>query len=416
MKNFFYLFVIVQFYSTTAASQNINTDSLLKEGLKSFRQQEYQIAIRQGLLGVEIAPEYMDFHMLLGRSFRKIGTLESAQIYFDHVIATTPLYKDAFINSIQLSNITGNHKNALKTAEQAIEKFKDEKEFELLKLKTLKLNNEHQTLVDYQIELVNKYPDDLRLQESLRAEKSKFISDRIGLDHSYSIFNREGIGPWNLTGLQFIRERRKTTFIGRLNYIDRQSNGRSIKSGFQFELGAYIKTGSKGTSISNIAYSRDSIFPKTTMSYFYLHNFDSGWELTGGVRYIKPNSNNHIYASVIGIGKYLGSSWLNLTSYLFFENGENYVAIDGRYRYYFNTKYDYFSLFTGFGNSLDERINLTTFADQGSLKSFRAGIAFNKIIRNKVILGLKFIGNRQEYTKIKRQNQFDLYLSIQYKL
>jgi len=416
MKKIFCLFVIGQFLCSSVTSQIVNTDSLLLEGLKSLKSQDYEKAIVQGRLGVKISPEYTDFHMLLGRAFMKTKKTESAKFYFNHVIATAPIYKDAFINSINLDNSTKNYENALLTVEKAIQNFEGEKEFHLLKIKTLQLKDDHEATVAYLTEMVEKYPEDNILQESLRKEKSKFISDRIGIDHSYSIFSRDGVGPWNLTGIQYIRERKKTTFIGRLSYADRRANGTSIRSGYQFELESYIKTGAKGTSISNVTYSNDSVFPKLRISYSYLHNFNTGWEIDAGVRYIKPNNEKNIYAAALGLGKYFGSSWLNLSSFLFFDEGENFLALGGTYRYYFNTKYDYFAILTGYGNSPDESLNLTSFTNQVSLDSYRAGVAFNKILGNKIILGLQFIGNRQEYVKGKYQNQFDFFATVQYKL
>jgi YaiO family outer membrane protein len=416
MKKIFCLIVIGHFFCSSVTSQKINTDSLLVEGLNSLKSLDYDKAIQQGRLGVKLAPEYTDFHMLLGRAFMKTNKIESAQFYFNHVMTTAPVYKDAFINSINLDNSMKNYENALLTVDKAIIKFRDEKEFYLLKLKILQLKDDHEAVVVYLNEMVERYPGDNRLLELLRKEKSKFISDRIGIDHSYSIFSRENVGPWNLTGIQYVRERKNTTIIGRLNYADRRANSRSQRSGYQFELESYIKTGANGTSISNIAYSNDSVFPKLRLSYSYLHNFSTGWEIDAGGRYIKPNGDTNIYAAAVGIGKYFGSSWVNPTSFLFFEEDENYLALGGTYRYYFNTKYDYFAILTGYGSSPDESLNLTPFTNQVSLDSYRAGIAFNKIFRNKMIIGIQFIGNRQEYVKDKFQNQFDFFASLQYKL
>ncbi len=219
-----------------------------------------------------------------------------------------------------------------------------------------------------------------------------------------------------MTGIQYIRERKKATLIGRLNYADRQANSSSLISGYQFELQSYVQTGLNGTSISSIAYSNDILFPQMRLSYSYLHNFESGWELDAGGRYIKPNNQKNIYAAAAGLGKYFGSSWLNLTSFLFFDEGENFLAVSGTYRYYFNTKYDYFAILTGYGNSPDESLNITSFSNQVSLDSYRAGVAFNKILGNKIILGLQIIGNRQEYVSGAYQNQFDFFAAVQYKL
>jgi hypothetical protein len=56
-----------------------------------------------------------------------------------------------------------------------------------------------------------------------------------------------------------------------------------------------------------------------------------------------------IYASVIGIGKYIGSYWLNLRSYLQINNKEVNPAFTAT-RDIILTKYDYVTVLTGYGS------------------------------------------------------------------
>lgn len=415
MRKIIYLSILGFLIYYPLFSQKINTDSLLVEGLKSLKSQNLEKTIELGRLGIKIAPEYTDFYMLLGRAFMKKGKVESAQYYFKHVIETAPIYRDAFSNSINLDIQTKNYDEALFTANEAIKRFDDNIDFYYLKLKTLQLKDDNQ-LIDYLNEIVLLFPQDVKFEQALRVERSKFNSDRIGINNSYSIFNRDGIGPWNLTAVQYIRERKKSTLIGNISYADRQSNGSSLISGYQFELGAYFKTGMKGTSITNVAFSPDIVFPELLLSYSYLYNFDSGWEVDAGIRYIRPNNQNNIFTTVAGVGKYFGSSWLNFNSFLFFEESKRYLSAAVTYRYYFNTKYDYIAVITGYGSSPDENNNLISFDQQISLNSYRIGMAYNRVLGKKVILGIQFIANHQEYIENRFQNQYDFFVSIQYKL
>lgn len=416
MRKLFYIIFFCQFFIFSGYAQKINSDSLLLEGLKSLKQQDYKKAIEQGRLGVKIAPEYTDFHMLLGRVFMKTNKPESAQYYFNHVIATNPIYKDAFTNSINIFNSTKEYDNALERVDKAIEHFGEDKDFYDLKLKTLQLKKQSPELVSFLNEMIQRYPNKTKFQELLSIEESKFISDRIGINHTYSTFNRDGVGPWNLTGIQYVRERKKNTFIGRINYVDRRGNGTSLRTGYQFEVDSYIKTGKNGNSIFSVAFSNDDVFPKLRLSYSYLYSFENGWEVDAGLRYIKPSNNENIYVTALGLGKYFGSSWVNVSTFLFSGKSDNFLSIGGTYRYYFNTKDDYFSVVAGYGNSPDETLNLTPNINQVSLDSYRAGAGFNKIIGKKVILSLQFIANRQEYISEKYQNQFNFYAGLQYKL
>jgi YaiO family outer membrane protein len=413
MKNNLFIITVAYFISFLAIGQTIDTDSLLLEATRSLKSKTYAKAIEQGRLGVKISPEYYDFHMLLGRVFTKTKKIDSAQFYFKQVIKNAPIYKDAFTNAIKLSIEAEEYEDALHTVHQAIKFYPNKKEFFSSKLKILQLKAEEDRLTTYLEQLVQKYPSDGRFQQLLRDEKSKYSSERFGIDYSYSTFNRKGYGPWHLTGLQYVHERRPLTLVTRVNYADRRSQGISISSGHQFTLESYIKTGKKGISYLSTSYSPDLLFPELLVSASYFHYFDSGWETELGGRYIKTSTDLDIYTTTLGVGKYLGSTWLNVTSFLFFDNGENYLAVNGTFRYYFNTKYDYIGLLTGYGNSPDESVNIIRFS---TLDAYRAGLAYNKLFSNHFIVGLQCIYNRQEYVINKWQNQFDVFVSLQYKL
>ena len=413
MKNNLFILALAFVISFSAVGQTIDTDSLLLEGIKSLKTKEYAKAIKEGRLGVSISPEYYDFHMLLGRVFAKTKRADSAQYYFKQVIKNAPVYKDAFTNSIKLSIEAKNYENAMQTIDDAIKIYPNDKEFFLDKLKVLELKNDEEILASYLEQLVQKYPTDGRFKQLLRDLKSRYASERIGIDYSYSTFNRDGVGPWHFTGIQYVHERKPLTLVARVNYGDRRSQGVSISSGYQFVLESYIKTGKKGVSFLSASYSPDLLFPKVLASASYFHYFDSGWETELGGRYIKTSTERDIYTTALGVGKYIGSSWLNVNSFLFFDNGENYRAINGTFRYYFNTKYDYIALLTGFGNSPDESANIIRFS---TLDAYRVGTAYNKLFGDHFIVGVQFIFNRQEYVVDKWQNQFDVFMSLQYKL
>ncbi|WP_273568609.1 YaiO family outer membrane beta-barrel protein [Maribacter halichondriae] len=416
MQKYIVLLILSSSFTLSSFGQKINTDSLLIEATKSLKSQEYEKAIEQGRLGIKLSPDYYDFHMLLGRVFTKTKKIESAQYYFKQVIENAPVYKDAFTNSIKLEIEAENYEDALQTIQEAMEKYPGDKEFYSSKLKVLQLKEDDEALTAYLEQLVEKYPSDGRLQKLLRDEKSKHSSERIGIDHSYSIFNRDGVGPWHLTGLQYIHERKPLTLIGRINYSDRRSQGESLRSGYQYGLESYIKTGKKGISYLAAYHSSDVLFPELLLSASYFYYFDSGWEADLGGRYIKTSVDTDIYVSALGIGKYFGSSWLYLQSFLFFDNGQTYPAINGIFRYYFNTKYDYLALLSGYGSSPDESANIIQFDERASLDSYRFGMAYNKLFSDHFILGLQLIFNRQEYVVGKKQNQFDVFMSLQYKL
>nr|WP_255702378.1 YaiO family outer membrane beta-barrel protein [Flavobacterium sp. SM15] len=283
-----------------------------------------------------------------------------------------------------------------------------------MKSDAIRLKNNDEQTISYLSYLAEKFPEDQRFKNEITELKLKTNSDRFGFNYNYTTFSRDGVGPWHLVGLQYIRERKKLTLIGRINYADRRSFGESINSGLQYEFETYFLNGPKSYSFANIAVSDETVFPKLRLAYSYFHNLGKGWEGDLGIRYTKT-SDKELYAGVIGIGKYVGSFWLNLKSYLQWDNDKLYPAFTATARYYFDTKYDYATLITGYGTSPDERVTLGQFQQRITLNSYRFGAGYYKLLWQHYCVGVQGMYNRQEYSPNNFQNEYDLFLTFHYK-
>lgn len=409
-------FIFLNFIlSINLFAQKIDTDSLLVQTVYQINTaKNYPKAIQLGQLGIKIAPDYLDFHIALGRSYMLTKKIDSSRIYFNHVIDKNPQYKEAFIYLTKLELEEKNAPSAIRTIDKALIYYPEEKDFHILKLQAIYLEKEDEKSIAYLNELVQKYPSDKDLKQQLTELKSKTVSDRAGINYNYTTFDRSGTGPWHLLGLQYIRERKKLTLIGRINYADRRSLGESINSGLQYEFETYFKNNKKSYSFANMAYSNDIVFPKLRMSYSYFHNFTKGWESETGIRYTKTIDKD-LYAAVFGVGKYIGSYWFNLKSYVQIDQDKIYPAFSAAARYYFDTKYDYATIITGYGTSPDERVTLGQFQERLALDSYRIGAGYYKLFLQHYCVGLQGIYNHQEYIPNKFQNEMDIFLSIQYK-
>lgn len=397
-------------------AQKIDVDSLLMAGLNSYRAQAYEQAIQQGQLGVSLAPDYYDFHMLLGRSFLKTGQLVKAANYFDEVMQKAPVYKGAFTHAIQLKIKADEYEQAVVLVDKAIAAHPKEKQFYLTKLKLMYGSQDEHQRLRYLQELNARFPGDPSLLKAQKEAARQNSSMRVGVDHSYSTFNREGAGPWHITGIQFLWERKRMTLVGRLNYTDRRGGGSSLRSGLQYGVDAYIKGGQKAVHYLNGRFSGDAVFPSRQLSYSYYQGHKKGWETEIGGRYIHTSTGTDLYTAIAGLGKYFGSSWINARGFLFFDDEESFPAFAISYRYYFGGQFDYVGLISGYGTAPDESTNLSPFDQRASLDSYRIGLAYSKILGDNPIIGAQLIYNRQEYVVGRKQNQLDLFLSLQFKL
>ena len=312
MKKVSFFTIIITLFFLNTYSQKIDVDSLLVVTNKLINNDKnYAKAIELGKIGVEKSPNYLDFYISLGRAYKYTNEIDSARYYFNHVISKSIKYREAHSYIIQLELDEQNIEAATIAVEKALQLYPDEKNFYLLKLRIINTENNFKKSADYLQFLITKYPDDKKLKEQLMNLKLKSNSDRIGLSHNITFFNRDGFGPWNFTSLQYIRQRPKFTLIGRVSYTDRQTNGNSSSSGKLFDIDSYIKTSKKSYSYINIGYSEDRIFPKLRVNYSYFRNLGNGYEGEIGVRYNK-RTDSESFSSVLAFGKYIGNSWLNL--------------------------------------------------------------------------------------------------------
>jgi YaiO family outer membrane protein len=132
-----------------------------------------------------------------------------------------------------------------------------------------------------------------------------------------------------------------------------------------------------------------------------------------GIRYINTDETNFTTA-VLGFGKYLGSYWLNLRSYLQFDNSTVYPAFTLTSRYYFNTRFDYLTLIAGYGTSPDERTTLGQINQRLSLDSFRIGGGYYRLFGKHYVTGIQLSVNNQEYVPGFKQIETEIALVFQY--
>ncbi|WP_051929412.1 YaiO family outer membrane beta-barrel protein [Flavobacterium sp. 83] len=410
-----YILVLVVFLTNTYLfSQKIDTDSLLVVTNKLITvEKNYTKAIELGHLGIKKAPNYLDFHVALGRAYKMTNEIDSARYYFNYVIIKNPKYKEAFSYLTKLEIEQKNSKSANTVIDQAISFYPEERDFYLLKLQALNLEKEPKITFEYLNFLVKKYPEDTDLKDQLFDLKLNSFSDRIGISNNTTFFNRSGVGPWNYTSLQYVKQLKNITLIGRYNYNDRQSNNNSILSGSLYEIETYIKTSKKNYSYLNVGYSEDRIFPKLRLNYSFFQNLGNRWDGELGIRYNKT-INNETYSAAIGVSKYIGAGWLNIKTYMQLGEQKPYPSFSATYRYYFNSRYDYFSLNTGYGTSPDERETISQFSERISLNSYRFGAGYNKVLFKKFIYGIQTGYNRQEYSPSKFQNEINISMQLQY--
>ena len=117
-------------------AQKINTDSLLSVILQDMKNNppHYELNVQRGLLGKKLAPDYLDYYLLLGRNHELLQHKDSARYYYNYVIEKNPKYEDAFTYLINLELIEKNYIEGAAITNKAIEMYPDNRNFRLKRI------------------------------------------------------------------------------------------------------------------------------------------------------------------------------------------------------------------------------------------------------------------------------------------
>ncbi|RPA67904.1 YaiO family outer membrane beta-barrel protein [Cyclobacteriaceae bacterium YHN15] len=423
MKNqLLYSILVFLFYFFSASvtkAQTIDTDSLLIAAIKVTNvEKDYNKAISMARLGIEEAPDYLDFHLLLGRLYRLTNNVDSARYFLNFVIEKNPIYEDAFTYLLGMEYEQGNIEEGLKAADKAISYYPEKVDYYRFKHDFIQLQRDERMEFDFLKAAMTKFPEQSSFRQRMNILELRLDNDRIGVNYSYTIFDREEVGPWHLVGLQYIHERKWGSIIGRVNYANRLSAGSTIDSGYQYELESFFFTGKISYSYVGIAYSPSLVFPEQRYGYSFIQNLKNGWEWEVGARYtsvVPPEGRRNFRSLILGGAKYVGSWWISLRTFIQNEEDQFYPAFTLTTRYYMDTRFDYFTFITGYGTSPDERQTLGQFENRIALDSWRIGGGYFRLLGNRFVTGAQLMYNYQEYSPGNKQNELELFLNLQYK-
>src|SRR5690242_15546996 len=122
MKTSFILSVVLFFLvnNNTAIAQKIDVDSLLVQLISDFKlEKNPQEIIQKAKTGLKIAPDYLDYYVLLGRSFERIQMTDSSKFYYRKVISKSDKYPDAYNYLINLEISNHEYNSAIEDIEKA---------------------------------------------------------------------------------------------------------------------------------------------------------------------------------------------------------------------------------------------------------------------------------------------------------
>ena len=111
-----------------------SSEELYKEARREAEQKHYQRAINLCLRALDLTPNNLDIHLLLGKNYGFAGKTDSALIELDYVMEKDPKYKDAHLCIINIEVIACNYQQAMEYVDRGLKQFPGDRDILLKKL------------------------------------------------------------------------------------------------------------------------------------------------------------------------------------------------------------------------------------------------------------------------------------------
>lgn len=396
----FILFFLLLTVSQFAKAQS--SDELFKSArAAAFDEKNYPKAIAISKQALEKSPDYADIRVFLGRLYTWSKYTDSARTEFNRIISKQPTYEDAYVALGYLEYWNDNSQQALLIVNNGIKNSSASEPLLLLKAKILNdlKNWKEADLVVNQILKQNPQQTEARALATRIRDNSAL--NRFGVTYDFVYFDKQFDDPWHLASVDYGRQTKLGSVIGRVNYANRfKSNG------IQFEVDAYPRISNTFQAYVSAGYSPDQgIFPSYRAGFSLYANLPLSLEAEAGFRYLRFSDNTWIYTA--SLGKYYKNFWFNLRTYLTPSNEAVSQSFSFNTRYYFGGADDFLSLGIGTGLSPDNQQNNVLINTPYKLKSNNISVGYRKSFKSFNIITLQARVENQEYLKDTKGNQFD---------
>lgn len=403
-KHFVYLVLLLLLPINIFCQENLSADELFQKArTEAFENKDYTAAVALAKQALEIAPDYTDISIFLGRVYTWNEDLESARTVFDRLDKKDTRDEDFFIAYASLEYWNDHYSKATEIIEKGLSYHPQSEQLWMLKAKVsfADKNFEESEKAIKAVLAINPQNTEAT---GLAVRINEFTSkNAISLNYNYSHFTKQFEDDWHVVGLSYRRATPIGSFIIRGNYANKFA-----EDGTQIELEAYPRISKIFYLYVGGAYSNDvGLFPKYRTGVSLNANLPKSFEAEIGYRQLYFS--NSIWMYTASIGKYYKNFWFNLRTYITPDNKNISHSYTGTVRYYTKSALDYFAFQIGTGISPEENRNNLLENETFKLKTFKIGAEYNFSVKaNMFSAGAMYFN--QEYRPNEKGNQFDITL------
>lgn len=371
---------------------------------------------------LEKKPDYHEVRVFLARTYAWEQKYSFAREEIQKVIIADSNNLDALIVLIDVEFWSNNLQEALNYCDQGLKIYPDNVDFLLKRAKILiqleNINNALETIRRL-LKINSSHNEGLKLLESIQLARRIQSSEKIQstmqqyhvkLKYRHDNFERgeDPYGPWHMGSFELSGKYKFGTFIGRLNYANRNF-GTGGTSGTQYEFDAYPKITKGVYAYLNAGYSSSVVFPKYRYGGELYLNLPLGVEISAGGRYIKfPGQDIPIYTC--SLGKYYKNFWFSFRPFVTSKSSGYSFSSILMIRCYSGTVDNYYSLLLGYGSI---PLELVFLEDIERFNSYRVGLEIQRLITRNLLIKLIIRYEREEFQLNNFGNRFILDISLQ---
>lgn len=389
---------------TVFAQDKGGADELFADARKAaFDRKDYTTAIRLSKQAIDLAPNYTDIYVFLGRLYSWNKKNDSAEYYFKKALDLKGDFVDAYIAYSDMKIWSGDYENAMQIVDKGLSYSAHSEELLIRKARiyeALKKYKEAAVIVDSILSVNENNIEARTIDVRLRDYLSK---NKIGVNFDYIHFDTSFFSDPRFISLAYTRQTGIGPISAKLNYANRFN-----KDGYQIEIESYPRFSKVFYSYINVGCSDiPGVFPKWKGAFSLYANLPHGYEVEGGIRYLFFDSATYFYTAYLG--KYYKKYFLGLRGYLVPSKGNRLshsYSVFGKY--YFGGADDFIGITAVYGISPDDRIYKYQLDANNKLTTYKAGIEYKKSIKKLNVIGINLSYTNQKYSSVWSDNQIQV--------
>jgi len=348
------------------------------------------------------SPNYKDLQVFLGRIYTFTDEPDSAKKQFQGILNTDPNNTDAIDGLYDVEYWNDNYTQALEIAEIGINNYPDSGIYYLKKSKAINALKKPYDAISFLEDNRSKIEKDSAALAYLKDLKLDNLRHRVGAGYEYVDFDKRFDEPWHFGSLSYGYRSKFGRIIARLNYANRFDS-----QGILGEIEAYPTLKNIGYQYIGFAVSDSPIFPKFRAGYSLFASLPKSFEAEIGFRYLRFTEDTYLITAAIG--RYVGNNFYNLRSFIAPDVPAWSYSFTASARFFMSDDMDdFFGVSVGTGISPDDYIREIFINSFANLKSYKAGLSFNKVVKRKDMFSVDVGWFIEEYNTKTWGNQYNV--------